>query len=163
MDHDHHADGSRRKTPRVLPHVRLALLGRVVGILNENVEHLRAREVLAEAVGSCALDTASGCWDEAFQGRRVQATCELLFFGLDTGNNGNGQEVLIDLAIELENLADLDIRLGFGEMGGVPFLPQELASTEERFLNEDIRSRFWMECRGGVRGFLNSHLTTLFH
>jgi hypothetical protein len=115
-----------------LPDVGLGLL-RVSRILDEDVEHLRAREVLAQTVRSSSLNTASRGWDEPFESRGVQASSELFFFGFDTGNNGNGKEVLIDFPVELEDVPNFSVGFGFCEECGVAFLPKELACTEERF------------------------------
>ena len=64
-------------------------------------------------------------------------------------------------------MADFGVGFGFGEEGGVAFLPEEFAGAEEGF---------WWRVRavstlkpsniGGMensRGFLNSQRTTLFH
>jgi hypothetical protein len=98
-------------------------LGPVIGIFNEDIEHLRTRKVLSEAVGGGSLDTPSRCRDETLERGRVQPAREFLFLGLDTRDDGYGEQVLVHLSIEVEDLPDFLVRLFFSEEGGVAFLP----------------------------------------
>jgi hypothetical protein len=107
------------------------------------------------------LDTSPSCRNEAFYGSSVQSPSELLLLGLDAGDDWDSKKVFINLTVELQDLADFGIGFGFGEERGVTLLPQVLASSEEGF---------WVNVRGwfknlflGLRGFLNSQRTTLFH
>ena len=79
------------------------------------------------------LDAPAGGGDKAFDGRCVEPTSELFLLGLDTWNDRNGEEVLIYLAIEIEDLADFGVGLRFGEICSVTFLPKEFACSQERF------------------------------
>lgn len=83
-------------------------------------------------MGCGRLDTPSGGGDESFDGGGVEATCEFLFFGFDAGDDGDGEEVFVDLAVELEDLADFGVGFCLCEVRGVAFLPEELAGSEER-------------------------------
>jgi len=100
-----------------------------VRVFDENVEHLRAREVLPETMRCRALDTTAGRGDEAFNGRCVESTSELFLVRLDARNDRNGEEVFVHLAIEVEDLTDFGIGFRFGEMSSVTFLPEELAGS----------------------------------
>lgn len=132
VDHDHNANRPGTQTPAVLPHIQLLLASRIIGVLDDDVEHLGAREVLTETMGSCTLDTASGSRDEALHGRRVQSTCELLLLGLDTGNDRDSEKVLVYFAVELEDLTHFRVGFRLCEVSGVSFLPEEFACAEER-------------------------------
>jgi hypothetical protein len=68
------------------------------------------------------LDTAASGGDKAFACGGVQATGELLFLRFDTGDDRDGEELLIYLLVGLR----------LGEEGGVALLPKELAGTQER-------------------------------
>ena len=77
------------------------------------------------------LDSAPRGWDEPFEGSGVQSSCEFLLLRLDTRDNGDGEEVFIDLAVQVEDLSHFGVGFGFGEESGVAFLPEELARAEE--------------------------------
>ena len=128
MRHDHDTNAACAETPRVLPHEALAV--GLVRVLDDNVEHLG--EVLAETVGSCGLDTTTRCGNETLDGRCVQSTRELLLLRLDTGDDGHGEEVLKDAAVEVKNVEYLLVGLLLGEECGVALLPEELARAQER-------------------------------
>ena len=98
-------------------------------VLDEDVEHLRAGEILPETMRCRGLDTTARGGDKAFNGRCVESTSELFLFRLDTRNDRDGKEVFVHLAIEVEDLAHFGVCFGFGEMGGVTFLPEELACS----------------------------------
>ncbi len=131
MHHDHNTDRPRRETPRVLPDIELRLPDFILGILNRDIEHLRPGEVLSETVGGGGLDATSRGGDEAFDGGGVQTAGEFLLLGFDTGDDGDGEELFVYSAVQLEDLADLDVSFGFGEMRGVAFLPEELSRSQE--------------------------------
>ena len=141
---------------------------RVLRVLDGDVEHLG--EVLAEAVRRAALDAAPGRRDEALDGRRVQAAGELLLLRLDARDDGDGEELLVDAAVQVEDLEHLLVGLRLGLERRVALLPQELARAQER-LCEQATSRTSVEVQartgetGGrdARGFLNSQRTTEFH
>lgn len=78
VGHNHDTDRPGGQTPRVLPDIDFALPRRIVGILNDDVEHFRAREVLSETVRGGSLDTTSGSGDEPFDSGSVQSTGEFL-------------------------------------------------------------------------------------
>lgn len=132
VNHDHNTNRPGTQTPAVLPHIQLLLAGRIIRVLDNDVEHLRTREVLTETMRCCTLDTASGSRYEAFYGRRVQSTCELLLLGLDTGNDRDSEQVLVYFAVELEDLSHLRVGFRLCEVSGVSFLPEEFASAKER-------------------------------
>ena len=127
VDHDHDTDDTGGQTPRVLPDMDvLALLG---GVLDSDVEHLG--EVLAQAVRSGALDTATVGRNVALDGGGVVTTGELLGLGLAAANDGDGEELLVDTGVELEDLENLLAGGLLGKVGSVTLLPHELAGTEE--------------------------------
>jgi hypothetical protein len=72
---------------------------RVVGILDEDVEHLRSGEVLAETVRSCPLDATTGCGDEAFYGGGVKPAGKFLLLRLYSRDNGDRKKILEDAAV----------------------------------------------------------------
>lgn len=133
MHHDHDTDRSCAQPPRILPHVCLPLTSRVIRILDDDVEHLRPREVLAEAMRGTTLDSATCGRNEPFDSGCVEATGELLFLRFDTRDHRHGEEVFIHPAVEIENFAYFDVSFFFGQVSGVPLLPQEFTCTEERF------------------------------
>lgn len=110
-----------------------------------------------------ALDPTTGRRDEALDGGRVEASGELLLLRLDSGDDGNGEELFVDAAVEVENLEDLRVGFGLGEEGGVALLPEELASAEKGFCGAMESARSPQSRRNDVRGFLNSQRTTEFH
>lgn len=127
VDHDHDTDDTGRETPRVLPDVDvLALLG---GILDGNVEHLG--EVLAQAVRGGTLDTTAVGGNVALDGGGVVTTSELLGLGLAATDDGDGEELLVNTGVELEDLENLLTGGLLGKVGGVTLLPHELTGTEE--------------------------------
>lgn len=129
VDHDHDAERARREAPRVLPHVQLVAAG-VGRVLDRDVEHLG--EVLAEAVRRAALDAATRRRDEALDRGRVEAAGKLLLLRLDTGDDGDGEELLVHAAVQVEDLEHLLVGLGLGLERRVALLPQELARAQER-------------------------------
>ena len=125
VPHDHHSDAPGGQSPRVLPgELLLSLL-----VLEPNIEHLA--EVLPQTVRGRALDSSSVGRDEALDGRRVVAAGELLELTLLAFDDRDRQEVFVDLGVEVEDLPDLDCGLLQGRVGGVAFLPEELAGPEE--------------------------------
>lgn len=100
------------------------------GILDLDVKHLG--EVLTEAVGSSSLDTTASRRDKALNGRREKASGELLVLRLDTGDERDSEELLVDAAVKVEDLEDLLLGLSPGEERRVALLPEELARPEER-------------------------------
>lgn len=116
-------------------------------------------------MGRRALDTAPGCGDETLDGGGVQSSGEFLFLGLDTGNNGNGEELLVYAAVEVEDLQNLSVGFGLAEMCSVALLPEEFTRSEERLCGIMAVSteRNISVDNASLRGFLNSHRTTLFH
>lgn len=79
-----------------------------------------------------ALDTTSRGRNESLNGRSIQSTRELFFFGLDTRDDGDCEELFVNPAVEIEDVSDFLIGFGAGEVRGVALLPEELACAEER-------------------------------
>jgi hypothetical protein len=69
------------------------------------------------------LDAATGRWDKAFDSGRVVSTGEFLLLRLDALENGNSENVGIDLFVQVENVKYLLRRFGFRKEGGVALLP----------------------------------------
>ena len=130
MDHHHNTDDSRRETPRVLPDIGLRA---VIRILHEDVEHLRPGKVLSQTVRCCSLDTTSSGRDETFDSRGVKPTSKFLFLRLDSWDDGHGEEVFVDLTVEVEDFSDFNVSFCLCQMGGVAFLPEEFPGAEEGF------------------------------
>lgn len=160
--HDHDTDAPRRETPRVLPDVQDA--APLLRVLHLNVEH--PGEILAETVRGRGLNTSPSGGDEALDGRGEETAGELLVLRLDALDHGDGEELLVNAAVEFEDLVDLLLGLSTGHEGGVALLPEELASPKERLCVEGTKSASHCKkkkSRNDERGFLNSHRTTLFH
>mmetsp|Transcript_59658 Transcript_59658/g.141135 ORF Transcript_59658/g.141135 Transcript_59658/m.141135 type:complete len:405 (+) Transcript_59658:792-2006(+) len=125
MDHDHNAQCAGGAAPRVLPHV--LPLARLVLVLDP--EHLR--KVLAQQMRGGPLDRASVGGDKTLNGGGHIASRKLLLLGLLALHDRDGKELFIDACVEVENRVHLSQRLFACGVGGVPFLPQELASADE--------------------------------
>src|SRR5690606_26357829 len=102
VNHDHDADNTGRKAPRVLPYVDVLALG--VGVLDLDVEHLA--KVLAEAVGRRALNASPVGGDVALDRGGVKAASELLILSLSAPDDGNREKLLVNAGVELEDLDD---------------------------------------------------------
>jgi hypothetical protein len=87
-----------------LPDVDLSLANRVVGILYEDIEHVRVREVSSKAVRGAALDTTTGGGDETFHGGCVKSTGKLLLLRLDTWDDRDREELLVYAAVKVKDL-----------------------------------------------------------
>lgn len=79
------------------------------------------------------LDTPTCSRDESLDGGGVVSTCEFLLFGFDALENGDGEEVVVDCFVKVEDLEDFLVCFGLGEEGSVAFLPEEFTSSEEGF------------------------------
>jgi hypothetical protein len=110
--------------------VRLLLIGLGRRILDSDAEHLT--EILAEAVGGTTLNTTAGSRYISFDGSGVETPSELLLFSLLTLYNRDGQELLVDLRIVVENLQNLLMSALLSKMCGVALLPKEFTGTKER-------------------------------
>mmetsp|Transcript_4792 Transcript_4792/g.11378 ORF Transcript_4792/g.11378 Transcript_4792/m.11378 type:complete len:265 (+) Transcript_4792:962-1756(+) len=126
MDQDHDANGTRCETPRILPGMLLFL----VRVLERDVEHLC--EILSEAVGRGTLDPSSGGRNERLDGGSVQTASELFFLSLLPLDHRDGEQILVDILVQLEDGQDL--LLGLAPVGErrVSLLPEELARADER-------------------------------
>jgi hypothetical protein len=88
---------------------------------------------LAEVVRCSALNTAAGRGDETLNSGCVVSAGEFFFLGLDALEDGDGEDVGIDLFVEVENLQDFLLGFRLVEEGSVAFLPEEFAGPEEGF------------------------------
>lgn len=131
MHHHHNSNHAGTEPPRILPNMELTLPSRIVRVFHDDVEHLCARKVLAKAVRRGALDPASRCGYESFKSSGVESSGEFLLFRFDTRYDRDGEEVFVNLAVEVEDMQDFSIGLSFGEVGRVTFLPEEFACAEE--------------------------------
>mmetsp|Transcript_6675 Transcript_6675/g.22987 ORF Transcript_6675/g.22987 Transcript_6675/m.22987 type:complete len:376 (-) Transcript_6675:559-1686(-) len=128
MDHDHHSDGPRCQAPRVLPNEVLALPANGLRFVLD-VEHLG--KVLAEAVRGTALHPLARGRDEGLHGGGVQSSRKLFLLGFLSPHHRHGQELLVDLGVEVQDVQDLGVGLRLGSKGGVALLPQELPAPDE--------------------------------
>ena len=92
---------------------------------------VRPSEVLAEEVAGAALERLAIA-HEALDAERLIGAGEPFGGGLAAGVDRDGQDVLGDLAVDLEHAARLLHRLGRGGVRGVAFLPEELARPQEQ-------------------------------
>jgi hypothetical protein len=83
------------------------------------------------------LDSSTGSGDETFDSSGVESSCELFLFGFDSGDDGDGEEFFVDSAVQVEDLENFFVGLGFREERRVSLLPEELSGTEERFYVEE--------------------------
>ena len=132
VDHNHDTQGTGRETPGVLPNMDRGLLLVTLGggILDGDVEHLA--EVLPKTVRGTTLDTTASGGNVALHGGGVGTTGKLLLLRLLTLDHGNGQELLIDAGVQVQNLDDLLMGSILGQMSSVALLPQELTGSQER-------------------------------
>jgi hypothetical protein len=52
-------------------------------------------------MGCSSLNTSSGSWDESFDGGSVVSSGKLLLDGLDTWDDGDGEQVDVDSSVEV--------------------------------------------------------------
>jgi len=88
-------------------------------------------EVLAQAVRRGPLDALPRLRDEGLDRRRVQRARKLLLLRLFALDHGHGQQLAVHLAVQLEDLQHLGVRLLLRGECRVPLLPQELARADE--------------------------------
>ena len=136
VHHDHYADRTSGETPAVLPGKEL--VPAIVWILDFDAEHLG--EVLSQAVGGSGLDASSSCWDKALNSGCVQTPCELFVLRLDPRDDGDCEELFVHPSVEVKDLAHFRIGFLFRQEGGVAFLPEELASANERLWRLELPS-----------------------
>lgn len=144
MYHDHGADGSRTQTPTVLPRVKnFAWIRRVLEV---NFEH--TREVLAKMMGCSTLQTTYMRYNVSYDiinlnaatidcdigfncGREVGAR-KLFLFRFAAFDDRNGEQILIDFGVELEDLKYFALGVFLLLMSSVTLLPQKLACSDKR-------------------------------
>ena len=106
VDHSHDANDAGGKTPGVLPDEEflgffwVAFFPRWV--LDNNVEHLG--EVLAKAVGCCALNSTPGGRDVPLTGGGEESSGELLLISLTAFDGWDGEELGVNACVPFENL-----------------------------------------------------------
>jgi hypothetical protein len=69
------------------------------------------------------LNTSARGGDEALDGGGEETAGEPLVHGLDSGDHWDGEELLVDSAVEVEDLVDLLLGLFTCLEGGVTLLP----------------------------------------
>lgn len=79
------------------------------------------------------MDATARGGDETFDGGGVETACEFFLFGFDAGDDGNCEKFFVYATVEIEDLEDFGVGFGFGEVGSVALLPEELTGTEEGF------------------------------
>jgi len=84
-------------------------------------------------MGCSSLDSSSSGGDESFDGGGVVSSGEFLLGRLDTGDNGDSEEVGIDSSVQIENLEDFLVGFLLVEESSMAFLPQEFTGSEEWF------------------------------
>ena len=121
--HDHDSDGTRRKTPRVLPCINFALTGGIVGILDDDIEHFWFGEVLTKTVRGASLDTATTSWNEALYSGGIKRASELFLLGLDALDHRNSKQFLVDASVEFKDIKNLLVGFRLGQVSRMTFLP----------------------------------------
>mmetsp|Transcript_4968 Transcript_4968/g.12067 ORF Transcript_4968/g.12067 Transcript_4968/m.12067 type:complete len:440 (+) Transcript_4968:100-1419(+) len=129
MHHGHYADRSLRDAPRVLIRKLLLLPRSVIGILELDLEHLR--EVLAEVVRRCTLNSTPRRGDEGLDSRRVVRTREGLSLRLRAPDNRNRKQLFVDQRVELKDVENFLLGGRLVCKSSVALLPQELSCPQE--------------------------------
>ena len=127
VHHHHHTDSPGGDAPAVLEHV---LLGPGLGVLERQLEHLA--EALAEVVTGGALDSSARHRYEGLHCGGVVSPGKLLLLCLLATDHGDGQQLLVDPPVEVQDGHHLLLGLIEGGEGSVALLPEELSSSEER-------------------------------
>lgn len=91
-------------------------------------------------MGRHALGPSTGRRNETLDRRGVVCPCKLLLLILPTRENGDGEAVGVDPAVEVEDVENLFLGIGSSEESRVTFLPQELSRAEEEFCQMLISS-----------------------
>jgi hypothetical protein len=92
-----------------------------VWVLDCDVEHLG--EMLTETMRRGCLDTSTCGWDKAFDSGGVVGSWELLVDGFGALDNGNSEQLLVDIGVPVQDLQDFGASLLLCKMCGVAFLP----------------------------------------
>ena len=105
------------------------MLALVILILEHDFEHLG--EVLAEMVRRGALDASATDGDVKLHSSSVLCASEALICGLTTSDDRAGQELFVDLCIDLLNLVLEHSSILLRCVCCMPLLPEELTSANE--------------------------------
>jgi hypothetical protein len=155
MDHDDYTDGARGDSPGILI-CKAALMG--FGIFKRDVEHFG--EVLTKMVRRGSLDATAGCRDVSLNSGSVITACKLLFLSLLSLHDWDGQEILIDFFIQVNNVMDLPFCLLVGGIRRMALLPQELTGAQERLRMLEFPPLSWKHIHDGkLTGSVNDFTT----
>lgn len=86
---------------------------------------------MSELMGGGSLDTSSVFWDDGFDGGGEVTSWELLTLTLDSLDDGDGEQLLVDSSVEIEDEVDLFGGLLLGGVDGMSLLPEELSRSDE--------------------------------
>mmetsp|Transcript_7354 Transcript_7354/g.13573 ORF Transcript_7354/g.13573 Transcript_7354/m.13573 type:complete len:268 (-) Transcript_7354:128-931(-) len=126
MDHNHNANSSRCDSPRVLPHVVLALVFSLV----DNVKHLG--KVLAKAMRCCPLHTSTICRNKRLNSSCVERPRKLFFLRLSTLHDWHCKELFVHLRVQIKNIKHFVVSFCFCCKSGVTLLPKEFSASYKR-------------------------------
>lgn len=82
-------------------------------------------------MGRGSLDTSSVFWDNCLDGRREISSWEFLSLTLDSLDDGDGEDLLVDSSVEIKDEVDLLSGFLLGGVGGVSLLPEEFSGSDE--------------------------------
>ncbi len=124
MGHDHGADESSRDSPGGGPDEFLGLVSA------EEFDIEGFGEVLSEEVGGTALECFA-VLHESFDGIGGDGARELFGVGFCALCDGDGEDILGEVGVEVEDLEGFFLGLIGGFVCGVSFLPEEFRGSEE--------------------------------
>ena len=125
MNHDECAYGACGDAPAGLPdHV-------VLFVFADEFDVEDLGEVLTEVVAGSHLQCFA-VRHHSFQRGGVVGSSEFFAVTLDADDDGDGEVVFHDVSVFVEGVQDFFFGFFFGGVGGVAFLPEELAGSQEQ-------------------------------
>ena len=125
VDHNHDTNGAGGESPRGLP----GNLGLARFVLKVNVKHFA--KVLSEVVRGGSLNGPPGNGNVRFDRGGLVSTGKFFLFRLVSLNDGDGQQVFVNTAVQIEGLLDHGVGIVVRGVGRVSFLPQEFAGSQK--------------------------------
>ena len=100
-------------------------------VFAQEADVLRFGEVLAQEVGGAGLQGFL-VLHHGFNTQRFEGAGEAFVFGLGALDDGHGHDGLGEVGVDAVHLFGFFNRFGFGGVGGVAFLPEELGGAQEQ-------------------------------